>query len=77
MSILRHLQQSCYTNFGGDRCEYIATDGSCLIDIGIGMTYTSTMEGVFYINSFPSSGDMKLWSRGDEELLLDSSRRAR
>lgn len=77
MGIVRHIQQALYSNKAGNQCEYIATDGACLIDIGVGMTYSSTMEGVFYINSFPSSGDFKLWSRGDEELLLDSSRRAR
>lgn len=75
--MIKHLQQSLYTQFSGNQCEYIETDGACLIDIGIGMTYSSEAEGIYYINTYPSSGDYKLWSRGDEELLIDNWQRFR
>lgn len=77
MSIVRHIQQALYSTKAGTQCTYIATDGACLIDIGVAMTTSSIVEGIFYLNSYPYSGDFKLWSRGDEELLVDSNRRFR
>ena len=73
----RHLMQGqSIVKVKDGQCEYIETDGACLLDIGVPLDYGQTINCSFYVGAWPTS-DSKIWSRGDEELLIDASRRYR
>lgn len=72
----RHLMQ-VQSIVKGSRCEYIETDGACLLDIGAPLDYGQDIGCSFYVGAWPTATDSKIWSRGDEELLIDTSRRYR
>lgn len=72
----RHLMQG-QSIVKGSQCEYIETDGACLLDIGVPLDYGQTIDCSFYVGAWPTSTNSKIWSRGDEELQIDTSRRYR